>query len=90
MYAIFDSIESFNDWHNEIKIKLNFPIYGTNQATGEVDYDNPTTEFSEFFINSKDQRVIANIVNQVYGLTIIDKDSEEWSDWFTKNTWEIN
>jgi hypothetical protein len=89
MYAVFDSLESFNAWHNDIKEKLNFPIYGTNQATGQTDYNNPTTEFTEPLTNSKDQRVIANVVDEIDGLEIIDEKLDEWSDWFPKAIWEI-
>ena len=88
MYSVFDSIEEFNDWHDEIKIKLNFPIYGTNHLTGEIDYNSPTTEFTEPLINLNDQRVIANVFESVYGLNVIDKSLEEWSDWFSKSNIE--
>ena len=89
MYAVFDSLESFNAWHSEVKIKFNFPIYGTNQATGEIDRSNPTTEFTEPLTNSKDQRVIANVVDEIDGLEIIDEKADEWSDWLPKAIWGI-
>lgn len=85
MYSVFDSIESFDLWHNEIKTKLGFPLYGTNQETGEINYNSPTTEFTEPMINLNDERVIANVFESVYGLNIIDENLEEWSDWFPKS-----
>lgn len=43
----WNSQEDFNAWHNAIKAKLNYPLAGYNQATGELDPTAPvTTEYT--------------------------------------------
>lgn len=73
MWAIFDSIESFELWHEAIKEKMGYPIYGENAETGEVDFDNPTTDYTSPVIHKEDPRVIAWVGDENEGLEIIDK-----------------
>lgn len=89
MYAIFDSIESFNIWHAEIKNKLGIPYVGFNQATGKPDSDHPTLEFTTPIINPDDLRVIANVADMADGLDIVNQNDSRWSGWFPQHTWTI-
>jgi hypothetical protein len=80
MFAIFDNLDIFDSWHQKIKLQLNYPVYGSNALTGEIDYENPTTEYTQAKINSKDPRVIAWVGNQTDGLEIVN--TEDYSEWF--------
>jgi hypothetical protein len=43
----WNSEEDFNAWHEAIKVKLNYPLAGYIQATGELDPIAPlTTEYT--------------------------------------------
>jgi hypothetical protein len=43
----WNSEEDFNTWHNAIKVKLNYPLAGYIQSTGELDPTAPlTTEYT--------------------------------------------
>jgi hypothetical protein len=86
MFAIFQNIESFNIWHDQIKVKLNYPLYGTNLATGEIDLVNVTSEYTEPKINSKDPRVIAWVGDEIEELELISETDSEWSSWFDSQT----
>jgi len=33
----WETLEAFNDWHDALCIELGYPIYGVNEATGEID-----------------------------------------------------
>ena len=33
----WNSLNEFNEWHERLKTKLNYPLIGFNQATGEPD-----------------------------------------------------
>jgi hypothetical protein len=81
MFAIFDNLETFNSWHQSIKLKLNYPLYGSNVLTGEIDYENPTTEYTQAKINSNDSRVIAWVGDETVGLSLIDIDDETYKNW---------
>ena len=46
----WDSIQSFNDWHDAIKLQLGYPMESINQATGEIDPDaQQTTDYTKPF-----------------------------------------
>lgn len=81
MFAIFNDLESFNKWHQEIKDKLNYPLYGTNALTGETDYENPTTEFTHPRINSNDSRIVAWVGAETDGLLLIDVNDQAYVKW---------
>jgi len=78
-YAIFDNMETFNVWESAIKIKLDYPIYGRNELTGEIDLTHPITEFTSALINPNDPRVIANVLDETEGLTLVIR--EEYPEW---------
>lgn len=43
----WNSQEDFNEWHDNIKVKLNYPLAGYIQLTGELDPTAPlTTEYT--------------------------------------------
>ena len=43
----WESQENFNAWHDLIKVKLNYPLAGYIQLTGELDTTAPlTTEYT--------------------------------------------
>ncbi len=72
-------METFNVWHDEIKIKLNYPLYGKNELTDEIDLTHPITEFTSALINPDDPRVIANVEDETEGLTLVIR--EEYPQW---------
>jgi hypothetical protein len=82
MFALFDSIEDFDNWHNEVCERLGYPLTGLNQLTGEPDLENITTDFTNARLNPNDSRIIAFVGEESFGLTLIDQSSEEWADWF--------
>ena len=82
-YAIFDDMETFNVWHAEVKTKLNYPIYGRNESTGKIDKKYPITEFTFALINPNDPRVIANVMDETEGLTLVIR--EEYPEWVSPN-----
>ena len=43
MWYEWDSLESFNAWHDAICLSLGYPIYSINQLTGEIDLDAQAT-----------------------------------------------
>ena len=86
MFAIFKNLETFEIWHNAIKEKLNYPLIGTNVATGEIDPINITTEYTYAKFNKLDLRVIAWVGDEQEGLQIINPRDTEWSNWFNFKT----
>lgn len=66
----WDSLEDFNNWHNQLKQQLNYPLQNTNQATGLPDGTFTENHTSPIQINEK---VIA-VVEEQYadGLTLTD------------------
>jgi hypothetical protein len=82
-YAIFDNIKTFNVWHNNIKTKLNYPIYGKNALTDEIDEKHAIINFTSALINADDSRVIANVEDQTKGLTLVIRD--EYPEWVSTN-----
>jgi hypothetical protein len=82
MFALFESIEDFESWHDEVRERLGYPLIGLNQLTGEPDLENTTTDFTNARLNPTDSRVIAFVGEQSVGLTVIDPSAEEWADWF--------
>ena len=82
MFAIFKDLESFNTWHEGVKTKLNYPLYGKNLSTGEIDLINATTEYTSARTNKNDLRIIAWVGNENEGLDLIDPKDLEWSAWF--------
>ena len=80
MFAIFDNLNTFDTWHQDIKIKLQFPLIGINAATNEPNLDNLTTEYTQAKINKNDIRVIAWVGNEKDGLEIINP--EDYPAWF--------
>jgi hypothetical protein len=82
MFAIFATIDVFNSWHEAIKLKLGYPIIGTNLATGLPDETNITTEYTFAEINPSDPRVIAWVGDETTDLTLIDPSDPLWVDWF--------
>jgi hypothetical protein len=51
----WQTIEQFNAWHDALCIELGYPIYGVNEATGEIDTSaQATTAYtSAFEVGSK-------------------------------------
>ena len=84
MFAIFETMDAFNSWHEAIKLKLNYPIIGTNLATGLPDETNITTEYAMAEINPSDPRVIAWVGDETGELTLIDPSDPLLVDWFPK------
>lgn len=82
MFAIFYNIETFNTWHKAIKLKLNYPLIGTNAATSKIDLINISTEYTDPKINKMDTQVIAWVGDEQEGLQIIDPNDIQWSAWF--------
>jgi len=82
-YAIFDNMETFNVWHDGIKTKLNYPIYGKNEATSKVDKKHPITEFALPLVNPDDPRIVANVEDETEGLTLVIR--EEYAAWLPAN-----
>ena len=79
MFAIFDSIDIFINWHENIKSILGYPIFGTNQSSGEIDYENPITNYSKPICCNNKEKVIAFVGEYIEGLKIIDpKDYPEY------------
>ena len=84
MFAIFETIDAFNSWHEAIKLKLGYPIIGNNLATGLPDETNITTEYTRADINPSDPRVIAWVGNETTDLSLIDINNPLWVDWLPK------
>jgi hypothetical protein len=82
MFALFTSIQDFTNWHNEVCLRLGYPIVGVNQLTNEPDLENVITDFTDARINPNDSRVIAYVGDESTGLTTIDPSAAEWADWF--------
>lgn len=78
MWAIFDTMEIFDTWHTAVKEEIGYPIYGHNVETGEIDYENPTTEYTSPVTCEEDPRVIAWVGDRIQGLTIINKNDYPW------------
>jgi len=76
-------MSEFESWHEIIKTKLNYPIFGVNAATGEIDEKNPVTEFTIPKINANDNRVIAWVGDEIENLTLIDIDEVQFQSWQT-------
>jgi hypothetical protein len=82
MFAIFDNVEIFDAWHDTIKSNLGYPIFGTNQATGELDTDHAITEYTFPNKADGDDRVIAWVGELSQNLTLIDPLDVMWQAWF--------
>jgi hypothetical protein len=72
MFAIFDDLESFNLWHNGIKLKLNYPIYGIDGRTGQPNLDYPIENYTAPQFASDDERVVAWVGDEVDDVNLID------------------
>ena len=83
MFAIFPNLENFDQWHTAIKDKLNYPIYGVNADSGEIDLVNLITEYTAPKLNKNDARVIAWVGDEIEGLELIEP--EDYPDWFISN-----
>ena len=47
MWYEWESLESFNAWHDALCLTLGYPIYSINQQTGEIDLDaQPTVAYT--------------------------------------------
>lgn len=72
MFYVWNSLAAFNAWHDALCQKLGYPIYPTNQATGEIDLQaQPTTAYtSAYEING----VFVAVIEDAYadGLTATD------------------
>ena len=68
----WDTQEDFNAWHNAIKAKLNYPLAGYIQLTGELDTTAPlTTEYTAVIL--VEEKWIATVEDeQAEGLTATD------------------
>jgi hypothetical protein len=51
----WETIEQFNAWHDALCVELAYPIYGVNEATGQIDTSaQATTAYtSAFEVGSK-------------------------------------
>ena len=90
MYAIFNNIETFNSWHQEIKLKLGFPIIGANVATGEPDFVNITSDYTIPLSINGDSRIVAWVGDETENLNLINKEDEEYVGFFTPTYYIIN
>jgi hypothetical protein len=89
MFAVFENLESFDNWHNSVLEKLDYPLVGHNAATDLPDNEHLITKYTEARINKNDPRVIAWVGEETEGLEIIDETDSEWSDWFiSRMPWE--
>jgi hypothetical protein len=43
MWYEWESLESFNAWHDALCLSLGYPIYSINQQTGEIDLNAQAT-----------------------------------------------
>jgi hypothetical protein len=58
----WETLEAFNTWHNALCLELGYPIYGINEATGEIDpQSQPTTTYtSAFEVSGKTVAIVGN------------------------------
>ena len=82
MFAVFSSLSDFNLWHNNIKIKLNYPLIGKNAFTGEDDLTILTTEYTKPLTIDNDNRVVCWVGDQIEGLQLIERYDAEYKPWF--------
>jgi hypothetical protein len=90
MFAIFENIESFNNWHEQLKLEMNFPIIGTNAATGEFDYENITTDYTKPLTINTDNRIVAWVGDENENLNLIDRTDAQFADWFYVSDFQPN
>jgi hypothetical protein len=72
MFAMFDDQAQFDEWHESIKLKLGYPIVGTNQLTGEPDLLNITTKYTIPRFKNGLSSVLAWVGDETFGLNLID------------------
>lgn len=82
MFAVFSSLSDFNLWHNDIKIKLNYPVIGKNAFTGEDDLTNLTTEYTKPLTIDEDSRVVCWVGDEIEGLHLIERYDAKYKPWF--------
>lgn len=81
-WAIFNNLDTFDSWHEEIKIKLGYPLVGYNAKTGEEDLENLTTNYTQPMVIADDERVIAWVGENNENLSLIDRDDAIYQKWF--------
>jgi hypothetical protein len=66
----WETLELFNAWHDALCLELGYPIYGINEATGEIDTSTqPTTAYTDSFQVA--DKTIATVQDQhCAGLTL--------------------
>jgi hypothetical protein len=82
MFAVFESMEEFEQWHDLVRLKLNYPLLGHNQATNEPDEEILITNFTSPRTAFGQDEVVAFVGDEIDGLLIIDPSDPDWLDWF--------